>query len=150
MECSPPGVRPVSGTEVEPVSVETASGPGACPSVGQDRVDRPCNVVASASRPADSSTQFVTEQEVRLSRVLKLHVPVIVRLAERRIPVKHIMQWSTGSIIEFDKPADAELDLMINNKCIGFGRAVKVGENFGLRVTRIQSIRGMIKAFAGR
>lgn len=79
-------------------------------------------------------------------RILRLQVPVIVRLAERTMPLADIVNLSSGAIVEFDKPAEAELDLMINNKCIGKGQAVKVGENFGLRVTSIGSVRERIVA----
>jgi len=81
-----------------------------------------------------------------LSRILKLEVPVIVQLAKNTMPLSEIMTLSTGAIIEFDKPSDADLDLMINNKCIGQGMAVKVGENFGLRVTNMGSLRDRIQA----
>ncbi len=86
---------------------------------------------------------------INLRRVLQIEVPVIVRLAERKMPVKSIMQLATGSIIEFEKPADDELDLLINNKCVGHGRAVKVGENFGLRITAITDAHGKIAALTG-
>ncbi|GMV97236.1 MAG: hypothetical protein AMXMBFR83_15940 [Phycisphaerae bacterium] len=79
-------------------------------------------------------------------RILRLEVPVIVRLAERTMPLGNILGLTTGAIIEFEKPADSQLDLMINNKCIGTGSAVKVGENFGLRVTRIGSVADRIRA----
>jgi flagellar motor switch protein FliN/FliY len=81
-----------------------------------------------------------------LQRVLHLEVPVIVRLAERSMALSGILNLTSGAIIEFEKPADGELDLLINNKCIGHGLAVKVGENFGLRVTRIGSVQERIKA----
>ncbi len=84
------------------------------------------------------------------ARILRLSVPVIVRLAERTMPLDDIINLSTGAIIEFDKPAEAELDLMINNKCIGRGQAVKVGENFGLRITTIGSVRERIEALGPR
>jgi flagellar motor switch protein FliN/FliY len=81
-----------------------------------------------------------------LQRILRLEVPVIVQLAERSMALSAILNFSSGSIIEFDQPADSELDLMINNKCIGQGQAVKVGENFGLRVTHIGSLKDRIQA----
>lgn len=84
------------------------------------------------------------------SRILRLEVPVIVRLAERTMPLSEILGLSTGAIIEFDKPSDSQLDLMINNKCIGLGSAVKVGENFGLRVTEVGSVVDRIHALGGR
>lgn len=83
------------------------------------------------------------------ARILRLEVPIIVRLAERTMPLSDIVNLNTGSIIEFEKPADGELDLMINNQCIGTGHAVKVGENFGLRVTEIGSVRSRIEALGG-
>ncbi len=53
---------------------------------------------------------------------------------------------ANSAIVEFDKPSDSELELLINNKCIGLGQAVKVGENFGLRITRIGSLHDRITA----
>ena len=62
------------------------------------------------------------------------------------MPLSAVVGLAAGAIIEFDKAADSPLDLMINNKSIGLGQAVKVGENFGLRVTHIGSVRNRIEA----
>jgi flagellar motor switch protein FliN/FliY len=72
-----------------------------------------------------------------LQRILKLRVPVIVQLATRRMPIAAVRDLSTGAIVEFDKSVDDALDLLVNNRLIGRGRCVKVGENFGLQITRI-------------
>ena len=85
-----------------------------------------------------------------LSRVLRLEVPVIVQLAERTLPLSEIVNLTTGAIIEFEKASDSPLDLLINNKCIGRGQAVKVGENFGLRLTTIGSVQDRIRALGSR
>jgi flagellar motor switch protein FliN/FliY len=84
-----------------------------------------------------------------LKRILQIEVPVIVRLAEKSLPMNEILQLSPGAIIEFEKTVDQDLDLMINNKCIGTGVAVKVGENFGLRINRISALNETIKAMGG-
>lgn len=81
-----------------------------------------------------------------IERILRLEVPVIVRLAERTMAMREILGLSTGAIIEFDKPSDSQLDLMINNQCIGQGQAVKLGENFGLRVTQVGTVQDRIRA----
>jgi flagellar motor switch protein FliN/FliY len=100
-------------------------------------------------RPGRSPALAATEHEDP-SRILNLEVPVIVQLAERTMPMADIMNLTTGAIIEFEKSADDDLDLMINNKCIGRGNAVKVGENFGLRINTIGSVRSRIKAMGGK
>ncbi len=90
------------------------------------------------------------EQQQRLTRVLRLHVPVIVRLANRKILLSEVMRLGVGAIIEFVKSSSEPLELMINNKVIAHGETVKVGENFGLRITRIGDPKAIMKAVSGR
>ena len=70
-----------------------------------------------------------------LDQIMKLDVPVIVRLAARQIPLGDVLRLVPGAILELGKDAEGELDLMVNNRAIGSGAAVKVGENFGIRLT---------------
>ncbi len=74
----------------------------------------------------------------QIERINPVRIPVTVRLAEREMPISQILRLSVGTIIEFDRPADSELDLVANNKPIGSGNAVKCGETFGLRVIKIE------------
>lgn len=82
----------------------------------------------------------------RIQRILNLSVPVIVQLAARKMRVSDIVQWGRGAIVEFNQPFDAPLDLFVNNQRIGCGEAVKVGENFGLRITAIASPESRLRA----
>lgn len=66
--------------------------------------------------------------------ISKLEVPLIVRVSQRSMKLQEILALGVGSIIELPKAADADLDLLVNNRPIGGGAAVKVGENFGLRI----------------
>jgi flagellar motor switch protein FliN/FliY len=72
-----------------------------------------------------------------LKTILQLRVPVIVQIARQRMPMETVLALGPGAILEFEKSADDELDLLVNNKAVGKGAAVKVGENFGLRLTAI-------------
>lgn len=72
-----------------------------------------------------------------IDRLMQLEVPVIVRLAEKTMTVQGVTSLLPGMIIELPKAADEMLDLLINNKPVGVGSAVKVGENFGLRIKAI-------------
>ncbi|QOV88523.1 FliM/FliN family flagellar motor switch protein [Humisphaera borealis] len=92
----------------------------------------------------------VSAQQQRLQRVLKLHVPVIVRLADRKILLSEVMRLGVGAIIEFVKSSSEPLELMINNKVVGQGETVKVGENFGLRITKVGDPKAILKAISGR
>ena len=102
----------------------------------------------SVQNPAGGAAS-ATPVSCELQRILKLEVPVIVQLADREMTMEEILDLNVGSIIEFDKRFDAELELIVTNRQIGLGHAVKVGENFGLRITRIGSIYNTIKALGG-
>ena len=80
-----------------------------------------------------------------LQRILHIEVPVIVRLAEKRMPLREVLDLSIGSIIEFDKGAEDLLDLMVNNQPVGRGEAVKIGEKFGLKLTEIGPVEERIE-----
>lgn len=81
-----------------------------------------------------------------IQRILRLSVPVIVKLAERRLSLSEVLRLGNGSILEFFKSFDEPLELMINNKVIGLGEAVKIGENFGLKITQIGDVKSVIKS----
>jgi flagellar motor switch protein FliN/FliY len=81
-----------------------------------------------------------------LHRILRMEVPVIVKLGERKLLLSEVMRLGVGAIIEFSKRSDEPLELLINNKTIAMGETVKVGENFGLRITQIGDIRSTIQS----
>jgi len=72
-----------------------------------------------------------------LQTIMKLGVPLIVTVGRRRIALDTVIALGPGSIVEMGKGADEPLEILINNKQIGTGESIKVGENFGVRVTNI-------------
>lgn len=97
-----------------------------------------------AVTPAPVAAPAASRGEIRAlaaARLLKLRVPIRVRLATRRMPLRDILQIGFGALLEFEKPVTEELELRVNNKCIGTGEAVKIGENFGLKVRFIGDVR---------
>jgi len=97
-----------------------------------------------SQKPQPSSLLEHASPEV--ARILRIRVPVIVRLACRQMSISVVRKLSCGGIIEFEKHVDDPLDLLINNRRIGRGEAVKVGENFGLRLTAVEAPTQRIKS----
>ena len=79
-------------------------------------------------------------------RILQLKVPVIVKLADKLLPLGDIIDLTPGSIVEFAHKADQSLDLLVNDKVIGRGLAVKVGEKFGLQIGEILPVQEKIRS----
>ncbi|MCB9853704.1 MAG: FliM/FliN family flagellar motor switch protein [Phycisphaerales bacterium] len=105
---------------------------------------------AVAARPAQATVAPPRPVGAHVKRILKLKVPVIVRLARRNMLVSSIMKMGPGTILEFDRTVDEELDLMINNCKIGAGVAVKVNEHFGIRITNIDTVEERIDSLGAR
>jgi flagellar motor switch protein FliN/FliY len=84
-----------------------------------------------------------------LRTILSLELPVIVRIGECSMPIDDVIALGPGAILELNKSSEDELDLMVNNRRIGAGTAVKVGENFGIQVTKIDPPRQRVAAMGG-
>jgi flagellar motor switch/type III secretory pathway protein FliN len=67
--------------------------------------------------------------------LLRIKVPVVVTLAEKRQKLSRIIELGPGSIIQFDKSCEEMLELEVGNRAVASGEAVKVGDKFGLRIT---------------
>ena len=67
--------------------------------------------------------------------LLRIKVPVVVTLAEKRQMLSRIIEIGPGSIIQFDKSCEEMLDLEVGNQAVASGEVVKIGDKFGLRIT---------------
>jgi flagellar motor switch/type III secretory pathway protein FliN len=106
---------------------EPAAIPAAKPSAGfsQPTKPRPCRSVTVDALPAYSRS------------LLRIKVPVVVTLAEKRQSLDQIMELGPGSIIQFDKSCEEMLELDVGGRAVASGEAVKVGDKFGLRINAI-------------
>lgn len=91
-----------------------------------------------------------TARTPELDSILALEVPIIVRLGDRRMHVAEVMDLLPGRIIELEKSAEEELEIYVNNRRIGRGTALKVGENFGVKVTSVEALHERIEAMRDR
>jgi flagellar motor switch protein FliN/FliY len=109
-------------------------------------------VVRSQNAPADApdaAAEDAGAAEAALQRILQLRVPIIVRLAHRKLPLKEVLRMAHGSILELECSSGSALHLMVNNQVVGEGEAVKVGENFGLRLTAVGDLSDRISSLGG-
>ncbi|QDU87306.1 flagellar motor switch protein [Pirellulimonas nuda] len=69
--------------------------------------------------------------------LLQVRVQVSVTLAAKRQKVEEVMALVPGSLLMFDKPCDAMLEMSVGDRPFAEGDVVKVGEKFGLRLDRM-------------
>lgn len=85
-------------------------------------------------------------QSAELARILRIRVPVIAELARRKMSIGAIRRLSPGTIIEFERDVSEPLELLVNNRGIGRGEPVRVGENFGVCITQIAEPAARIRS----
>ncbi len=69
--------------------------------------------------------------------LLRVAIPLVVTLAEKKQKLSRIIELGPGQIIQFDKSCEEALTLEMGNCKIAAGEVVKVGDKFGLRITSI-------------
>ncbi|NOZ40573.1 MAG: hypothetical protein GXP24_10145 [Planctomycetes bacterium] len=96
--------------------------------------------LAEASSPVFAETRRITDfsQLPGYSQsLLRIELPVRVVLASKKEDLQSIVELASGSIIKFDKSCDELLLLQVGDQRVAVGEAVKVGDKFGFRVSKI-------------
>ncbi|MCG8449309.1 MAG: FliM/FliN family flagellar motor C-terminal domain-containing protein [Pirellulales bacterium] len=110
------------------------------PKIAADALSRPLDGEAiphdSAPPPSEAPLSFSALPGYSRS-LLKINLPVKVVLAEKKERLGEITELAPGAIIKFDKACDALLQMCVGNLSVAEGEAVKVGDKFGFRVSRI-------------
>ncbi len=68
--------------------------------------------------------------------LLKMQLPVSVRLANKRLAVGEILKLQPDQLLTFDRPVHAPATLEVNGQPIGEGEVVRVGPSLGIRLNR--------------
>jgi flagellar motor switch protein FliN/FliY len=72
-----------------------------------------------------------------LDVVLDVPVRITVELGSCQMPMRDVLQLTSGSVVQLDKAADAPVDLFVNQKLIAHGEVVVVDDCFGIKITEI-------------
>lgn len=72
-----------------------------------------------------------------LSMLYDLTMPVAIELGRTRMSVREILALGRGSVIQLDRLAGEPIDVFVGDRRFAEGEVVVVGEQFGVRITRI-------------
>jgi flagellar motor switch protein FliN/FliY len=67
--------------------------------------------------------------------LLDLRVTLVAVLAEKVMTLGQVLALTPGTVVEFDQSHTAPLQLRIDDRAVAAGKAVRVGESFGLQIT---------------
>jgi len=78
-----------------------------------------------------------TQTPANLGVLLDVPVRLTVELGACQMPMREVLQLSPGSVVQLDNPADAPVELFVNQKRIARGEVVVVDDRFGIRITEL-------------
>jgi flagellar motor switch protein FliN/FliY len=78
-----------------------------------------------------------TEGGAGLSRILDVGVKITVELGSNQTPIKDILLWGEGTLVELERMDREPVDVLVNNKLFARGEVVVVGETFGVKITEL-------------
>jgi len=122
-----------------------AKAPAAKPQPAPSRAAAP-----AASGPKATFPEFEarggggSDMPENIAIIMDIQLEVVARLGSVQMPIRDILKLGPGSIIDIDRPADGPVDLVVNDKLVARGDVVVVQENFGLKITEVQSAQERI------
>jgi flagellar motor switch protein FliN/FliY len=72
-----------------------------------------------------------------LSSVFDLSVPVAIELGRTQMSVQEVLALGRGSVVELDRLVGEPIDVYVADRRFAEGEVVVVGEQFGVRISRI-------------
>jgi len=96
----------------------------------------------------DEEQTIITKRNApdNLDIILDIDLDVKIRIGEKQILIKDLLDLREGSIIELEKSIDEPMDVLINNKVVAQGVVVVVGGRFGVKITNIDTKEERIKS----
>jgi flagellar motor switch protein FliN/FliY len=99
--------------------------------------------------PFPELTPGTPREDIRnIDLLMDVTLQLTVELGRTRRQIRDVLSLGPGSVVELDKLAGEQVDVLVNGKLIAKGEVVVIDENYGVRITdilspaeRVQSLR---------
>ena len=81
------------------------------------------------------------EKMANISLLMDVKLPVRVRIGQKKMLLKDVLNMDIGSVVELNQLANDPLEILIDNHVIAHGEVVIVDGNFGVQITAIGTKR---------
>ncbi|MDC0143400.1 flagellar motor switch protein FliN [Verrucomicrobia bacterium] len=82
---------------------------------------------SAAATAAPSNLDFLLDVPVKLS----------AELGSCKMTMQELLDLDLGTVVQLDKPANANVDVYVNQKLVARGEVVVAEDNFGIRIKEI-------------
>jgi flagellar motor switch protein FliN/FliY len=95
--------------------------------------------VANAVYPSfDNTAPSLTQNASNnLNMIMSVPLQITVEIGRTSKKIKDILEFTTGTIVELNRQAGSQVDVLVNGKAIAKGNVVVVDDNYGVRITEV-------------
>lgn len=83
--------------------------------------------------------------KMELNALLDIPITMSVEVGKTKQPIRSLLSFSQGSVIELDKLSSEPLELKVNGKVVATGEVVVVNNRFGFRILDIIAVDERMK-----
>jgi len=105
----------------------------------------PLKDLRTDSPATSSAAPLMSEQDINLDVILDVPITISVEIGRTQVPIRDLLRYSQGSVIELDRLVSEPLDVLVNNTLIAHGEVVVVDDQFGIRLTDVISPSERVK-----
>jgi flagellar motor switch protein FliN len=97
---------------------------------------------AAPSPGADSDVpSAIVPHEPKFDLLQGVNLNLTLRFGQRVLPLREILDLTSGSVIELDREVQEPADLLLGDRLIARGEVVIVDGNYGIRITEVADAR---------
>jgi len=67
--------------------------------------------------------------------MLDVGVTLSLEVGRTTMSIRRLLQLAAGTVVELDRPAGEQLDVLVNNRIVAHGEVVMVNDRYGVRFT---------------
>ena len=77
------------------------------------------------------------ESPTNLGLLLDVPVRLTVELGCCKLPMREVLQLTSGSVVQLEKNAEEPVELFVNGKLLARGEVIVVENRFGIKITEL-------------
>lgn len=81
--------------------------------------------------------EIESETKSNIERLLDVEMNVVVRFGEKCVPLRDVVRYRVGAMIELDRTVDEPVELLVNKHQFARGEVVVIDGYYGVRITEI-------------
>jgi flagellar motor switch protein FliN len=108
-----------------------------------EEVSAQSNAGSNSSGEPESSNAVMTHQP-NIDLLLGVNLSLTLRFGRRVLPLRDILDLTSGSVVELDQEVQEPADLLLGDRLIARGQVVIVDGNYGIQITEVTDARQRI------